>query len=59
METEDKEGSVDRPGSLEIRVLSGILTAQILYFTTLFRKPVGGKASRIAFLELEECTIDE
>lgn len=57
MDTDEKGAAEDRPGSIEIRAHKCILTARTEYFKALFRKAAGGKSSRMAFKESEECTI--
>lgn len=57
MDMDDKEDD-DRPGTIEIRAHKCILTARTEYFKALFRKAAGGKTSRVAFRESEECTIN-
>mmetsp|Transcript_46802 Transcript_46802/g.71572 ORF Transcript_46802/g.71572 Transcript_46802/m.71572 type:complete len:378 (-) Transcript_46802:105-1238(-) len=57
----DKESSGESEKMVEIRAHKCILTARTDYFKALFRKgatPSGGKNSRVAFRESDECTIN-
>jgi speckle-type POZ protein len=57
----DKEGAEESTNMVEVRAHKCILTARTDYFKALFRKgatTTGGKNSRVAFRESEECTIN-
>lgn len=54
---EEKDAMEESPGTVEIRAHKAILTARTEYFKALFRKAAGGKTSKVAFRESEECTI--
>jgi speckle-type POZ protein len=58
----DKEGAEESSTNMvEVRAHKCILTARTDYFKALFRKgatTTGGKSSRVAFRESEECTIN-
>ncbi len=58
MDAQDKEDMDDCPETIEIRAHKCILTARTEYFKALFRKAAGGKTSKVAFRESEECTIN-
>lgn len=57
MDTTVKVEMEESPGTVEIRAHKCILTARTEYFKALFRKAAGGKTSKVAFRESEECTI--
>jgi len=57
-EQQGKEDLEKHSGMIEIRAHKCILTARTEYFKALFRKSAGGKNSKVAFRESEECTIN-
>jgi len=57
MDTDEKEMDTEDRPLIEIRAHKCILTARTEYFKALFRRSAGGKDSRVAFRESEECMV--